>query len=190
MKTLLLTLLLLTPVARAAGPDYQIPRGATSHPETCFRNEVVREAEASGWGEWKSVVSQETHQSTFWNEGDYFYALQRANDGRSAVYSRFQETALDRSFTQRRKETTRWTKNGNEWIREDFVTDVQITKREGDPVRVVESTNGTSLIWDVRTYGDGEDQVTERTLRNPSAFSTEMRKVGNHTEICRFRLGF
>jgi hypothetical protein len=175
-------------LAQESGPNYKIPRGATSNAEYCFTTELVRTRKGSGWSEWAPALTEDRHQSTYWNEGDYFYSLEVAEGGAAAEFSRFKEDVIDRTYTHRTKEVTKWAKGPRGWERENLTFDVSITKADGLPVRVTETGGGKSYVWNVRTYGDGDDQITERTLLNPSVLSTENRKVGSHAEHCRFRL--
>ena len=189
MKTLLLAIALGSAAAQAAAPEYQIPPGATTGPETCVTTEVVSTPEGNGWGEWRPVVTREQRRVSYWTEGTDFFSLVRSEDGKHQVHTRTREVELDRSFVRRQQVVTEWTRDGASWKSQIYPVTQTITKGEGQPVRILETRGAKNFTWEVKTYGEGDDQVTERISRTPNAFSTPTRRVGNYLEICRYHLG-
>lgn len=190
MKTLFLSLLLLSPLAHAEEPAYRIPPGATTNRESCEVRETVRVKEAGGWSEARLGTTREEHRISFWNDGgDHFYSLLRADDGTRVVFTEFQETYLERNYSERAKKVITWEKAGGTWAKKEENFHVAITKSYANPQRVEESSEGKTFVWEVRSLPEGNDQLTERKLTNLEAFSTEDRKVESFTETCRFQIG-
>ena len=172
----------------ASGPDYRVPENATGGPEICFTTQLTSELKENGWSEFRSELSSESHESRYWMKDLEFYSLERASDGRRVVHTRMDEEPLGPGLTQRTRHVTEWTRPGTEWRRRDYEVTQTITRRPGAPTRIVENREGRSLVWDVSTKPAGDVQVSQRSLRNPSALNTEKRRVGNYVEVCRFGL--
>jgi hypothetical protein len=186
VKALALLALALPLLAHAEEPRYKLPNGVQAKPETCVVTEMVRADANSDWG---SETSTNTANVAFWTDGDGFASLRQ--NSYSVNYSRFTENVVDRTMRTRVKQVEDWKLVGSEWQKDFYTLNITIFEQRDQPgVRVVERRGDVDQIFDVKTWGEGNDFLSERSLRNPSVLSREGREVGSHVETCRSAIGF
>lgn len=178
-----LSLLASSPLAFADAPNYRLPEGVELRPEACFTTELVATPEGLGWSEWKSETKEERFQSATWNVEADGYTLKQSENFVS--HTHFTDERLEDGYVRRFETAETWKKVGGAWNKEVTQTEVMLRNREGIPQRRIERRGSVSLYWDVTLTFDENESSLQRVLKNPSALSTDQRKIGSRVETCR-----